>query len=84
MGESGGETAVSSRKEGLLTLGFLPCGDGLVKATKLNKGMPNPDKRRKVYLRVYRAHANGALKAPHRFLQQPRSSIDPARNVNLG
>jgi hypothetical protein len=41
MGESGRETAVSSRKEGVLTLGFLPCDDGLVKATKLNKGIPN-------------------------------------------
>jgi hypothetical protein len=46
MGESGRETAVSSRKDGVLTLGFLPCDDGLVKATELNKGIPHPDKRK--------------------------------------
>ena len=28
-----------------MTKGFLPCDDGLVKATKLNKGLPNPSKR---------------------------------------
>ena len=45
MGESGRETAVSWRIGGVLTLGFLPCDDGLVKATKLNKGHPHPSKR---------------------------------------
>src|SRR5262245_7727687 len=46
MGESGRETAVSCYIGGVLTLGFLPCDDGLVKATKLNKGIPHPGKRR--------------------------------------
>src|SRR5262249_53905532 len=32
MGESGRETAVSSRKGGVLSFGFLPCDDGLIKA----------------------------------------------------
>jgi hypothetical protein len=36
MGESGRETAVSYRKGGVLTQGFLPCDDGFAKATKLN------------------------------------------------
>jgi hypothetical protein len=46
MGESGRETAVRSRKDGVLMLGFLPSADGLVKATKLNKGIPHPNKRK--------------------------------------
>ena len=29
----------------VLTLGFLPCNDGLVKATKLDKGKSHPGKR---------------------------------------
>ena len=45
MGESGCETAVSWRIGGVLTLGFLPGDDGLVKATKLNKGYPHRGKR---------------------------------------
>ncbi len=45
MGESGRQTAVSCRKGGVQTLGFLPGDDGLVKAAKLNKGKPNPGKR---------------------------------------
>jgi hypothetical protein len=40
MHESGRETAVNWHIAGVLTLGFLPCDDGLVKATKLNKGYP--------------------------------------------
>jgi hypothetical protein len=46
MGESGRETAVSSWKDWVLTLGFFPSDDGLVKATKLNKGIPHSDKRK--------------------------------------
>src|SRR5262245_24003735 len=38
MGESGRETTVSCRIRGVLTLGFLPGDDSLVKATKLSKG----------------------------------------------
>src|ERR1700756_5349978 len=38
MGESGRETAISLRIEGVLTLGFFACDDCLVKATKLNEG----------------------------------------------
>ena len=45
MGESGRETAIRYRKGGVLTQGFLPCDDGLVKATKLNQGHPYPTKR---------------------------------------
>ncbi len=45
MGESRRDTAVSPRIAGVLTLGFLPCDDGLVKATKLNKGIPHPGER---------------------------------------
>src|SRR5262245_56063761 len=45
MGESGRETAVSCRIRGVLTLGLLPCDDGLVKASKLNQGKPYPSKR---------------------------------------
>jgi hypothetical protein len=41
MGESGRETAVSWRKGGVVALGFLPCDNGLVKAAKLNKGIPH-------------------------------------------
>src|SRR5438045_3126051 len=37
MGESGRETAVSWRIGGVLTLGFLPYDDGLVKATRVKK-----------------------------------------------
>jgi hypothetical protein len=44
-GESGRETAVSYRKGRVLTKGSLPCDDGLVKATKLNKGISHPTKR---------------------------------------
>jgi hypothetical protein len=80
MGEGGREAAVSYRKGGVLTLGFLPCGDGLVKPTKLDQGLPHPRKR-PVQQRVYRAHANGAFKAPDRFLRQARISIDPASVV---
>jgi hypothetical protein len=39
------ETAVSSRMEGVLTYGFLRCDNGLVKATKLNKGRPRATQR---------------------------------------
>jgi hypothetical protein len=35
MGERGRETPVSCPIGGVLTLGFLPCDDGLAKATKL-------------------------------------------------
>ena len=45
MGESGRKAAVYSRMGGVLTQGFLPCDDGLVKATKLNKGKCHPGKR---------------------------------------
>src|SRR6202048_689737 len=45
MGESGRETAVWFRIDGVLTLGFLPCDDSLVKAEKLDEGIPHPDKR---------------------------------------
>ena len=45
IGASRSETAVSWRKEGVLTLRFLPRDDGLVKATKLNQGIPYPRKR---------------------------------------
>jgi hypothetical protein len=45
VGKSGREAAISYRKGGVLTLGFLPCDDGLVKATKLNQGHPQPTKR---------------------------------------
>jgi hypothetical protein len=44
MRESGGETAVSYRKGGVLALRFLPRDDGLVKASKLNKRLPYPNK----------------------------------------
>ena len=39
--KGGRETAVSCRIRGVLTKGFLPRDDGLVKAAKLNKGAPN-------------------------------------------
>ena len=45
MGESGREAAVRCHIGGILTKGFLPCDDGLVKATKLNKGQSNAFKR---------------------------------------
>src|SRR5262249_34608843 len=51
VGESGRETAVSRRKGRVLTLPFLPRDDGLVEATKLNKGIRHPGKRL-VQLRV--------------------------------
>jgi hypothetical protein len=41
--------------------GFLRCDDGLVKATKLNKGLRHPSKRY-VQRWVYRAHADGTFK----------------------
>src|SRR5262249_39112862 len=44
MGEGGREAAISCHIE-LLTKGFLPYADRLVKATKLNKGHPNASKR---------------------------------------
>jgi hypothetical protein len=44
MGESGRETAVGSRKGGVMALGFPRCGDGLVKPAKLNKCIPHPNK----------------------------------------
>ena len=40
MGEGGREAAVSCHPGSILTKGFLPCDDRLVKATKLNKGLP--------------------------------------------
>ncbi len=46
MSESGRETKVSGRMGGLLTLGFLSCDNGLVKATKLNEGIPHSSKRK--------------------------------------
>jgi hypothetical protein len=42
MGESGREAAVWSWIGRVLTQGFLPCNDGLVEATKLNKGKSHP------------------------------------------
>ena len=45
MGEGGCEAAVSYQI-GVLTKGFLQYDDGLVKAAKLNKGLPNASKRR--------------------------------------
>jgi hypothetical protein len=57
MGESRLETAVSWRKGGRLTEGFLRCDDGLVKATEFNQGQPYPTKCQ-VSSWVYRAHAN--------------------------
>src|ERR1700752_2242055 len=46
MTESRRKTVVSSPKGGgVLTKGFLPGGDGLVKATKLNQRYAHPDKR---------------------------------------
>src|ERR1700676_2982982 len=80
MGESGRETAVSYRKGGVVALSFLPCHDGLVKATELDKGQPH-QRKRVVKPRVDRAHANGTFKASERFLPQPRNSIDLASAV---
>jgi hypothetical protein len=80
MSESGREAAVSLRKGGALLRGFLPCDDGLVKATQLNKGLRHPGKQN-VQPRVYGAQANGTLKARDRFLRPPRSSIDDASSV---
>jgi hypothetical protein len=45
VGKSGRKTAVSYRKGGVLTLGFLPSDDGLVKATKLYQSRPYPAER---------------------------------------
>src|SRR5215471_4403054 len=45
MGERGGETVVRYLIGGVQTLSFLPGDDGLVKATKLNQGRPDPSKR---------------------------------------
>jgi len=45
MGEGGREAAVSYQIE-ILTKGFLQYDDSLVKASKLNKGLPNASKRR--------------------------------------
>src|ERR1700746_1790331 len=42
--ESGRETAVSRRIGEVLAKDFLPCGNGRVKAPKLNKGIPHPGK----------------------------------------
>src|SRR6516165_943537 len=67
-GESGRETAVTCRIGGVLTPGFLPCGDGLVKATKLNIRRRHPSKH-SVCQWVYRAQAHGAFKAEDRFLR---------------
>src|SRR5215813_10234586 len=39
---TGRQAAVSHRIGEVLTQGFLPRDDGLVKAMKLNKGQPNP------------------------------------------
>jgi hypothetical protein len=46
MSESGREKAVTGRKGGVVTKGFLPCDDGLVKATKFNKGLRHSGKHR--------------------------------------
>src|SRR5262245_6082853 len=67
MAQSGRETAVSHPIGGVLTKGLLRCDDGLVKARKLNKGIPHPNKN-PVLQRVYRAHPNGTFKAKNRFL----------------
>jgi hypothetical protein len=77
MGEGGCETAVSRRIGGALTQGFLPCDDGLVKATKLDKRRPHPNES-SMQQRIYRAHPNGTFKTSDRFLRQPRDSVDPA------
>src|SRR5258708_6632522 len=45
MGEGGREAAASWHKGGILTKGFLQYDDRLVKAAKLDKGMPNAKKR---------------------------------------
>jgi hypothetical protein len=45
MGEGGRETAISRRIGEVLTLGFLTRDDGLVKATKLNKGRSHSTQR---------------------------------------
>jgi hypothetical protein len=45
VGEGGRETAVTYRIGGVLTKGFLPCDDCLVKAMKLNKGISHPIER---------------------------------------
>jgi hypothetical protein len=45
MGKSGSKTAEGYRKGGVLTLGSLRCGNGLVKATKLDKALRHPGKR---------------------------------------
>src|SRR5262245_12647119 len=45
MGESGREAAVWSWMSAVVTQRFLRCNDGLVKATKLNKGKSHPGKR---------------------------------------
>src|SRR4029079_16600793 len=42
MGESRRENEVNCREGGVLTQGLLPCDDGLLKATKLNKCQPHP------------------------------------------
>src|SRR6516225_10120797 len=80
MGGSGREAAISWRKRGVLTVGFLSCHDCVVKATKLDKGISHPGKWL-VQQRVYRAHANGAFKARECFLRQPRNSINPTSEV---
>ena len=46
MGEGGREAAVSCQIGGILTKGFLQYDDGLVKAAKLDKSVPNASKRR--------------------------------------
>jgi hypothetical protein len=51
MGESGCEAAVWYWIGRVLTQGFLPCNDGLVKATKLNKGKSHPGKHGSQHLR---------------------------------
>ena len=58
--ESGCEAGVNPEKGGVLTLGFSPSNDGLVKATKLNKGQRHPEKR-PVHRWVYRAQANATF-----------------------
>src|SRR5262249_3080269 len=84
MGESGRETAVSPRIGGILTNGLLPCDDGLVKATKLNQGLPHTNKHQKKP-RVYQAHANGPFKAADRGLPCERfTSALAGRRASLG
>ena len=67
MGESGRETAVSSRKRGVLTQGSLPATMASSKRPSSIKGHAHPSKRD--VAAGLRAHPNGTFKATDRFLR---------------